>query len=72
MQRVPAQCSKTPSCRCAPGCWLHLLTSTKTNMTPLALMRHLGINYKSAWRMKHKIMQVMAEREAMRRLTGFL
>ncbi|PPU14654.1 transposase, partial [Xanthomonas arboricola] len=30
---------------------LHLLTSTKTNMAALELMRHLGINYKSAWRM---------------------
>ncbi len=51
---------------------LHLLTSTKTNMAALELMRHLGINYKSAWRMKHKIMQVMAEREATRRLSGFV
>ncbi|SMQ95950.1 IS1595 transposase [Xanthomonas fragariae] len=51
---------------------LHLLTSTKTNMAALELMRHLGGNYKSAWRMKHKIMQVMAEREATRRLSGFV
>ncbi len=51
---------------------LHLLTSTKTNMAVLELMRHLGNNYKSAWRMKHKIMQVMAEREATRRLSGFV
>ncbi len=35
-------------------------------------MRHLGVNYKTAWRMKHKIMQVMAEREATRRLSGFV
>ncbi|MBZ3932500.1 hypothetical protein Xmer_12035 [Xanthomonas campestris pv. merremiae] len=40
---------------------LQLLTSTKTNMVSLELMRHLGINDKSALRMKHKIMQVMAE-----------
>ncbi|AAW76684.1 transposase [Xanthomonas oryzae pv. oryzae] len=51
---------------------LQLLTSTKTNMAALELMRHLGINDKSAWWMKHKIMQVMAEREAMRKLTGFV
>ncbi len=51
---------------------LHLLTSTKTNMAALELTRHLGINYKSAWRMKQKIMQVMAEREATRRLSGFV
>ncbi|NEK70942.1 MAG: transposase, partial [Xanthomonas perforans] len=36
------------------------------------LMRHLGVNYKTAWRMKHKIMQVMAEREATRKLAGFV
>ncbi|MEA0718594.1 IS1595-like element ISXca4 family transposase, partial [Xanthomonas campestris] len=51
---------------------LHLLTSTKTNMAALELMRHLGVNYKSAWRMKHKIMQVMAERESTRKLAGFV
>lgn len=51
---------------------LHLLTSTTTNMAALELMRHLGVNYRTAWRMKHKIMQVMAEREAMRKLTGFV
>ncbi|PPU98537.1 transposase, partial [Xanthomonas hyacinthi] len=49
---------------------LHLLTSTKTKMAALELMRHLGVNYKTAWRMKHKIMQVMAEREATRQLSG--
>ena len=50
---------------------LHLLTSTKTNMAALELMRHLGVNYKSAWRIKHKIMQAMLEREEPRRLEGF-
>ncbi len=49
---------------------LHLLTSTKTNMAALELMRHLWVNYKTAWRMEHKIMQVMAEREATRKLSG--
>lgn len=51
---------------------LHLLTSTKTNMAALELMRHLGVNYKTARRMKHKIMQVMTEREDTRRLSGFV
>ncbi|WP_146093676.1 transposase, partial [Xanthomonas hyacinthi] len=45
---------------------LHLLTATKTNLAALELMRHFGVNYKTAWRMKHKIMQAMAEREAPR------
>ncbi|MHB1274243.1 MAG: IS1595 family transposase, partial [Rhodanobacter sp.] len=51
---------------------IHLLTSTKTNMAALELMRHLGVNYKAAWRIKHKIMQAMAEREAPRQLSGFV
>ncbi|WP_426683358.1 IS1595 family transposase [Xanthomonas translucens pv. undulosa] len=51
---------------------LHLLTATKTNLAALELMRHLGVNYKTAWRMKHKIMQAMAEREATRTLSGFV
>jgi len=49
---------------------LHLLSATKTNLAALELMRHLGVNYKTAWRLKHKIMQAMAEREEARQLTG--
>jgi hypothetical protein len=51
---------------------LYLLTSTKTNLSALELMRHLGVNYKTAWRIKQKVMQAMAEREAPRRLDGFV
>ena len=38
---------------------LHLLTATKTNMAALELMRHLGVNYKAAWRIKHKCSYAM-------------
>ena len=51
---------------------IHLLTATKTNLAALELMRHLGVNYKTAWRVKHKVMQAMAEREESRRLNGFV
>lgn len=51
---------------------LYLLTSTKTNVSTLELKRDLGINYKSAWRLKHKIMQAMTEREESRKLNGFV
>jgi transposase-like protein len=51
---------------------LYLLTSTKTDLSALELMRHLGVTYKAAWRIKHKVMQAMAEREAPRRLDGFV
>ncbi len=51
---------------------IHLLTSTKTNMAALELKRHLGISYRAAWRLKHKVMQAMTEREAPRKLNGFV
>lgn len=51
---------------------LYLLTATKTDLSALELMRHLGLNYKAAWRIKHKVMQAMVEREATRRLDGFV
>lgn len=43
---------------------LYLLTQTKNNISALELMRHLGVGYSAAWRMKHKLMQAMADREA--------
>ena len=51
---------------------LYLLTQSKTNLSALELSRHLGVCYSSAWRMKHKLMQAMTQREASRRLTGFV
>ena len=51
---------------------MYLLTQTKTNLAALELMRHLGVAYNSAWRMKHKLMQLMAEREADTKLTGLV
>jgi transposase-like protein len=51
---------------------LHLLTSTKTNMSALELKRHLGVRYRTAWRLKHKVMQAMMEREESRQLSGFV
>ncbi len=38
----------------------------------MKLHRHLGISYNAAWRMKHKLMQVMQEREDNTRLSGFI
>lgn len=36
----------------------------KTNLSALALMRHLGMSYPAAWRVKYKLMHAMTEREA--------
>jgi len=35
-------------------------------------MRHLGACYKIPWRLKHKVMQAMREREADRQLGGIV
>lgn len=51
---------------------LYLLSQSKTNLSALELMRHLGVCYRTAWRLKHKLMQAMTEREAGRRLGGLV
>jgi len=38
----------------------------------MALARYLGISYNAAMRMKHKIMQLMFEREETSPLSGFI
>lgn len=49
---------------------MHLLTQSKNNVSALELKRHLGVCYKSAWLMKHKLMEVMRLREEERVLDG--
>ena len=49
---------------------LHLLTQSKNNVAALELMRHLGVCYKTAWLIKHKLMEVMRVREDARQLDG--
>lgn len=49
---------------------MHLLTQAKNSVAALELMRHLGVSYKTAWLMKLKLLQVMAERESTRVLEG--
>jgi transposase-like protein len=51
---------------------IHLLTATKTNMAALELKRHLGVTYRTAWRLKHKVMEAMMQREESRQLNGFV
>ena len=45
-----------------------LLTQHKSGISALALKRQLGVSYKTAWLVKHKLMQTMLQREAPRRL----
>ena len=49
---------------------MHLLTQAKNNVAALELMRHLGVCYRTAWLIKHKLLEVMRQREDARQLTG--
>jgi hypothetical protein len=46
------------------------MTQSKTNMAALAMMRQLGITFKAAWLIKHKLMEAMRQREQDRPLQG--
>ena len=49
---------------------LYHLTQSKTGISSLELARRLGVTQTTAWTLKHKLLQVMLEREAERPLTG--
>ena len=42
---------------------MHLLTQGKHSISALELKRQIGVSYETAWKVKHKLMQVMLERE---------
>ena len=43
---------------------IFLLTQRKQSISAMQLSRDLGVKYDTAWRMKHKLMQVMLERNS--------
>jgi ribosomal protein L37AE/L43A len=49
---------------------MQLLTQSKNNVSALELKRHLGVCYRTAWLVKHKILEAMRLAEADRQLTG--
>lgn len=51
---------------------IYLITQSKTGVSALALKREIGVSYNTAWSMKHKIMQVMKERDDSKRLRGVI
>jgi hypothetical protein len=51
---------------------MFFLTQQKNGVSALELKRHLGVTYPTAWRMKHKLLQVMKERDDARRLCGVI
>jgi transposase-like protein len=42
---------------------IYFISQAKTGLSALALKRHLGVSYPTAWLIHHKLMQAMAERE---------
>ncbi|MDB4222349.1 IS1595 family transposase [Granulosicoccus sp.] len=51
---------------------IYLITQDKKGVSAMQLHRQLGISYNAAWPMKHKLMQVMMEREHHKKLSGFI
>lgn len=51
---------------------IHLITQSKTSISALELKRQLGVNYNTAWSIKHKIMHVMKERDDVTKLSGLI
>lgn len=49
---------------------IYLVSQSKNNLSALSLKRQLGICYRTAWRIKHKLMEAMARREDQYTLEG--
>lgn len=49
---------------------IYHLTQSKKGVSSLELARRLGVTQTTAWKLKHKLMQVMLERDAERHLAG--
>jgi hypothetical protein len=49
---------------------MYLISQAKTGLSALALKRHLGVSYPTAWLMHHKIMHAMALQAGEHRLDG--
>ena len=51
---------------------IYFVTQEKKSISAMELRRLLSISYNAAWRMKHKLMQVMMERDENKPLAGFI
>jgi hypothetical protein len=49
---------------------IYLVAQNKNNLSAMSLKRHLGVSYRTACRVKHKLMQATAKRGCERRLHG--
>ncbi len=51
---------------------MYLITQSKNGVSALELKRQLGVSYCTAWSIKHKLMQVMKERDDSQPLAGII
>jgi hypothetical protein len=51
---------------------IYLISQAKTGLSSLALKRHLGVSYPTAWLMHQKIFAAMVQRDDTHRLSGFV
>lgn len=49
---------------------MYLIGQAKTGLSALALKRHLGVSYRTAWLVQHKLMATMAQADAQMPLKG--
>jgi hypothetical protein len=49
---------------------MYHLTQSKQGISSIELGRRLGVTQTTAWKIKHKLAQVMMERDAGKKLTG--
>ena len=49
---------------------IYHLTQSKQGISSLELSRRLGVSYNTAWKLQHKLMQVMLERDGNKQLAG--
>src|SRR6516165_5787928 len=49
---------------------MYHLTQSKGGISSIELSRRLGVTQTTAWKIKHKLIQAMMERDATKRLTG--
>ena len=51
---------------------MYFMTQCKNGISSMELMKHLGVAYKTAWKIRHKLMQVMVEQDVKKKLMGLI
>ncbi len=51
---------------------IYLITQVKNGTSVLEFSRQLGVSYNAGWRIKHKLMQAMKERDDQQPLEGWV